>query len=159
MLSGAGAGPCHRRRRHDHDRRAGRDRIQADRAAHVADEAGAAVDERPRPALLLFQVCDEGRIGLPLHKVARLEAFARDQDDPHLEPWRNYWRRVGKSDRTGIWHETFKVRAGEYEAVYGNMPAFGLAAAAGHAPVGRLKNSAAARIGASDADEPVVDPY
>ncbi len=42
-----------------------------------------------------------------------LEAFARDQDDPHLEPWRNYWRRVGKSDRTGIWHETFLVRAGE----------------------------------------------
>ncbi len=55
-----------------------------------------------------------------------LEAFARDQDDPHLEPWRNYWRRVGRSDRTGIWHETFLVRAGEWEAVYGNMPPIGL---------------------------------
>ena len=32
----------------------------------------------------------------------------------------------GKSDRTGIWHETYRVRAGEYEAVYGNMPPFGL---------------------------------
>ena len=29
-------------------------------------------------------------------------------------------------DRTGIWHETFQVRAGEYEAVYGNMPPVGL---------------------------------
>src|SRR5215469_14237057 len=28
-----------------------------------------------------------------------LEAFANDQDDPHLAAWRNYWRRVGRSDR------------------------------------------------------------
>ena len=32
----------------------------------------------------------------------------------------------GTSSRTGIWHETFLVRAGEYEAVYGNMPPHGL---------------------------------
>ena len=51
-----------------------------------------------------------------------LEAFARDQDDPHLEPWRNYWRRVGKSDRTGIRHETFLVRVGEWEAVCRSSP-------------------------------------
>src|ERR1700738_922382 len=57
---------------------------------------------------------------------AHLEAFAKDASDPHLAAWRNYWRRVGRSDRTGIWHETFQVRAGEYEAVYGNMPPFGL---------------------------------
>jgi Domain of unknown function (DUF4188) len=55
-----------------------------------------------------------------------LEAFARNEDDPHLEAWRQYWRRVGRSGRSGIWHETFLVRAGEYEAVYGNMPARGL---------------------------------
>jgi Monooxygenase af470-like len=55
-----------------------------------------------------------------------LEAFAKNTDDPHLEAWRNYWRRVGKSTRTGIWHETYLVRAGEYEAIYGNMPPYGL---------------------------------
>jgi hypothetical protein len=55
-----------------------------------------------------------------------LEAFARDQDDPHLDVWRRYWKRVGTSDRSGIWHETYLVRAGEYEAIYGNMPPFGL---------------------------------
>jgi Domain of unknown function (DUF4188) len=55
-----------------------------------------------------------------------LEAFARDQDDPHLAVWRRYWQRVGTSDRSGIWHETYLVRAGEYEAIYGNMPPFGL---------------------------------
>jgi hypothetical protein len=55
-----------------------------------------------------------------------LEAFAGNRDDPHADVWRQYWRRVGRSDRTGIWHETYLVRAGEYEAVYGNMPAHGL---------------------------------
>jgi hypothetical protein len=55
-----------------------------------------------------------------------LEAFARDKNDPHLEVWRQYWRRVGESGRTGIWHETFLVKAGQYEAVYGNMPPHGL---------------------------------
>jgi hypothetical protein len=55
-----------------------------------------------------------------------LEAFARDEADPHLKTWRSYWRRVGRSDRTGIWHETYLVRSGEYESIYGNMPPFGL---------------------------------
>ena len=68
-----------------------------------------------------------------------LEAFARDKDDPHLEVWRNYWKRVGKSARTGIWHETFLVKAGQYEAIYGNMPPIGLGKA------GRLVTLAEAR--------------
>ena len=55
-----------------------------------------------------------------------LEAFAKDKDDPHLDVWRTYWKRVGKSTRAGIWHETYLVRSGEYEAIYGNMPAHGL---------------------------------
>ncbi len=51
-----------------------------------------------------------------------LEAFAKDTDDPHLEAWRKFWKRIGGSGRTGIWHETYLVRDGEYEAIYGNMP-------------------------------------
>lgn len=60
---------------------------------------------------------------------ADLERFASNQDDPHLAAWRTYWKRVGSDPRSGIWHETFLVRAGEYEAVYGNMPPHGLAKA------------------------------
>jgi len=79
----------------------------------------------PEKGLLGYQM------GLPTivqywRSFDHLEAFARDADDPHLAVWRSYWRRVGRSDRTGIWHETYLVRAGEYEAVYGNMPPFGL---------------------------------
>jgi hypothetical protein len=75
----------------------------------------------------------------------QLEAFAKDQDDPHLDAWRQYWRRVGRSGRTGIWHETYLVKAGQYEAVYGNMPARGLAKAGRLVPVSEA-SSARARL-------------
>ena len=88
-----------------------------------------------------------------------LDRFARDRDLPHLEPWRRFNRVVGRSGDVGIWHETFRVRAGEYEAIYGNMPVFGLAKASATVPVGRKANSAAARIGATSIDQPAVEPY
>ena len=74
-----------------------------------------------------------------------LEAFANDEADPHLDVWRQYWRRVGRSPRTGIWHETYRVRAGEYEAVYGNMPPHGLGKAGRLIPIGQ-RSSARGRI-------------
>jgi hypothetical protein len=64
-----------------------------------------------------------------------LERFARDEGDPHLAVWRRYWKRVGTDPRSGIWHETFLVRDGEYEAVYGNMPPHGLAKASEVVPI------------------------
>jgi hypothetical protein len=75
------------------------------------------------------------QMGLPVivqywRSFDHLEAFAKDKQDPHLAVWRRYWQRVGSGDRTGIWHETYLVRAGEYEAIYANMPAFGLGKAA-----------------------------
>jgi hypothetical protein len=88
-----------------------------------------------------------------------LDRFARDRTLPHLEPWRQFNRAVRASGDVGIWHETLKVRAGEYEAVYGNMPVFGLAAAGRHLPTARKADTAAARIGASTTDEPAVEPY
>jgi hypothetical protein len=81
--------------------------------------------QRPEKGLLAYE------IGIPTivqywRSFDHLEAFARDTDDPHLDVWRQYWRRVGRSGRSGIWHETYLVAAGQYEAVYGNMPAHGL---------------------------------
>ena len=89
---------------------------------------------RPEKGLLGYQM------GLPTivqywRSFEHLEAFARDEDDPHLQVWRDYWKRVGKSTRTGIWHETYLVRAGEFECVYGNMPPFGLGKAGRLVPV------------------------
>jgi hypothetical protein len=86
------------------------------------------LSERPEKGLLGYE------FGFPVivqywRSFEHLEAFARDESDPHLAPMREYWRRVGRDNRSGIWHETFLVRAGEYEAIYANMPPFGLAKA------------------------------
>lgn len=71
-----------------------------------------------------------------------LEKFARDKSDPHLEPWRQFNKRIGTDGSVGIWHESYLVEAGQYECVYSNMPVFGLAAAAKHVPaVGRLETA------------------
>jgi len=88
-----------------------------------------------------------------------LDKFARDKDLPHLEPWRQFNRRVRASGDVGIWHETYRVQAGAYEAIYGNMPVFGLARASRHAPVGQRGETAPIRIGASTDDQPPVAPY
>ena len=61
---------------------------------------------------------------------------------PITEDWR-YWRRVGKSSRTGIWHETYLVPAGHYEAVYGNMPPHGLGKAGRQLPVAEASRARA----------------
>jgi hypothetical protein len=70
-----------------------------------------------------------------------LEAFAKDDTDPHLAVWRNYWKRVGRSARSGIWHETYLVRDGEYEAIYGNMPAHGLGKATSLLPLSEVSSA------------------
>jgi len=75
-----------------------------------------------------------------------LEAFARNTDDPHLEPWRKFNQRVGKSGDVGIYHETFKVAAGEYECIYANMPEYGLAKAGTHQTVAAHREAARQRI-------------
>ena len=59
-----------------------------------------------------------------------LEAYARDSNQSHWPAWVAFNKRVGQSrSDVGIWHETYRVRAGEYECVYSGMPPFGLAKA------------------------------
>ena len=88
-----------------------------------------------------------------------LERFARDPANLHLPAWRWFNRAVKASGDVGIWHETYLVSAGRYEAIYGNMPRIGLAAAAGHVPIARRRQSAAHRVGVSVADEVPVPVY
>jgi len=90
---------------------------------------------------------------------ADLEAFARDKDDPHLEPWRQFNRRVAGSGDVGIWHETYRVKTRDIESIYSNMPPVGLAAAYGLTTITRGRDTAAARLGVREGDEPVVSVY
>ena len=59
-----------------------------------------------------------------------LESYARDPDRLHWPAWVDFNNRVGRArSDVGIWHETYKVKAGEYECVYSGMPPIGLAKA------------------------------
>jgi hypothetical protein len=75
-----------------------------------------------------------------------LERFARDQDDPHLQAWRDFNAKVGTSGDVGVFHETYRVKASDYECIYSNMPVMGLAAATTHVPVARRGEAARERI-------------
>jgi hypothetical protein len=89
-----------------------------------------------------------------------LDRFARAEGEPHLPAWRRFNRAVRASGDVGIWHETYRVRAGEHEAVYANMPRIGLAAAGRHLGVQASSQTAARRIGSDGAAaEPAVAPY
>lgn len=92
-----------------------------------------------------------------------LDRFARSPDAPHLEAWKRFNATVRDSGDVGIWHETYQVPAGHAEAVFGNMPRRGLAAATGFVPVGSTAaaQTAAVRIGAREAgeDRPPVAGY
>jgi Domain of unknown function (DUF4188) len=116
--------------------------------------------ERPEKGLLAYRVS-----AIPLFVVQYwrsfddLERFARNNDDPHLEPWRRFNRKVGKSGDVGIWHETYRVKTTDIETVYGNMPPIGLGAASALVPIRRGQDSAAARIGVTDEDKPALPGY
>lgn len=59
-----------------------------------------------------------------------LEAYARSKDHAHLPAWQAFNRALGRSrGDVGIWHETYRVRAGEYETLYSGMPRIGLGTA------------------------------
>jgi hypothetical protein len=99
--------------------------------------------EHPEKGLLGYQISGISLMNVQYWRsFEHLERFAKDESDPHLATWRSYWKRLGRADRTGIWHETFLVRAGEYEAIYGNMPPYGLGKAGDLVP---LREDATAR--------------
>ncbi len=68
----------------------------------------------------------------------KLYAYATAPDAFHHKAWAavNRKERSGRlRGQVGIWHETYVVPEGSYEAIYGDMPAFGLAAAHGQVPL------------------------
>ena len=83
-----------------------------------------------------------------------LEKFARDKSDPHLGAWRRFNKAIGSDGSVGIWHESYLVEPGKYEALYGNMPIFGLASATNHVPAVGRRETARRRLGGEN--EPAI---
>lgn len=64
-----------------------------------------------------------------------LERYAKATDREHSNAWR-WFNKLGRAgEGAGIWHETYRIAPGSYEAIYVNMPRYGLAAAVDHVAV------------------------
>lgn len=95
-----------------------------------------------------------GHTGLSMKTIVQywrsfehLEQYARSGDKLHWPAWVEFNRRMKNSRRdVGIWHETYRVRAGEYEAIYSGMPLYGLAKAGSRAAISAGQDSARERL-------------
>jgi Domain of unknown function (DUF4188) len=84
-----------------------------------------------------------------------LHRYATGSETLHLPAWRAFNRAVASNGDVGIWHETYLVKAGAYEAIYNNMPPYGLGIAGTLAPAQGKMKSASGRLGRSDgSDQP-----
>lgn len=105
--------------------------------------------QHPEKGLLGVRMAMSGRtVSLVQYwrSFEQLEAFARNTDDPHLASWRAFNRTVGDNGDVGIFHETYRVHAGDHESVYVNMPVMGLAEAGESVMLGKGRDTARTRL-------------
>ena len=78
----------------------------------------------------------------------QLERYARATEKEHWPAWVAFNRRMkdARGD-VGIWHETYLIRAGDYESVYSGMPLMGLAKASQSAAITEASDDARSRLG------------
>lgn len=77
-----------------------------------------------------------------------LHRYARAANKKHRPIWSQMFK-IGKGNSNyGVWHETYKVRAGEFEGIYVNMPRFGLGHAGTVVPAKGNYKSSASRMNA-----------
>jgi hypothetical protein len=106
------------------------------------------LEKRPESGML-GHIFGPGVIVQYWRSFEHLEAYARNPDQLHYPAWKAFNERMARSrDDVGIWHETYRVRAGEYECIYSGMPPFGLAKAATQAEISGAQESARGRLGA-----------
>ena len=113
---------------------------------------------------------DSGLLGFHFHNGLRnhlvvqywrsfehLERYARDPAGGHFPAWVAFNRAVGSNGDVGIWHETYRVAAGQYEAIYNNMPSYGLGAVSRLVLAAGRHATAAGRLGLREDDVAPVD--
>ena len=91
----------------------------------------------------------------------QLVAYARSAEAEHLPAWRAFNRATrAHGDAVGVFHETYRISAGQWETIYGAMPEIGLLGAGRGNELGRGSTSAS-RMGtrSEEADiAPVAAP-
>jgi hypothetical protein len=83
-----------------------------------------------------------------------LHSYAKMKEGLHLPAWAAFNRAIGNNRAVGIWHETFMVQPGNHEAIYVNMPRFGLGAGVSHEPISGRLDSAYGRMRSSEPVNP-----
>jgi len=101
--------------------------------------------KRPELGLLHAQTFRSGRTVLVLQywrSFDHLHAYAHAKNLQHLPAWAEFNRKVGGNGSVGIFHESYLVKAAEYECVYANVPTMGLAKAGEMVPaIGRMRDA------------------
>ncbi|NWF68636.1 MAG: DUF4188 domain-containing protein [Chloroflexi bacterium] len=88
-----------------------------------------------------------------------LEHFARAKNQPHLQAWTRYMQHTMKHGHMAIWHETYHIEPGKFEAVYGNSAPYGLAKNATVVLTHGRQHNARGRMNPQDqqvAEEPLI---
>lgn len=120
------------------------------------------LEKRPEAGLLGYR----NLMGNPLQPAVmqywrsfeQLEAYARSKDGEHFPAWVKFNKTVSSNGDVGIWHETYKVAAGQYESVYNNMPPYGLGKASKLVSAAGYRTTAAGRITGKDSGPAAVTP-
>jgi hypothetical protein len=85
--------------------------------------------QRPELGMLHAHTLLSGRSILVIQywrSFDHLHAYAHTKDLQHLPAWADFNRSVGDNGSVGIFHESYLVKAGQYECPYANMPQSGL---------------------------------
>jgi hypothetical protein len=78
-----------------------------------------------------------------------LETYARSRDALHWPAWMAFNKRMARSrGDVGIWHETYRIAAGQYEAIYSGMPPRGLGKVSQLLSAEGARETARGRLGA-----------
>lgn len=75
-----------------------------------------------------------------------LTTWANDKSLDHKPAMKAFFKRTGYNGNVGIWHEVYKVSAGQFEAIYANMPRMSMAAAGEYVSL-RESSNATERMG------------
>jgi hypothetical protein len=106
------------------------------------------LSNKPESGFLGFQIIG----GIPpvivqyWRSFEQLEAYAKDRNGHHYPAWKAFNLKIKSNGDVGIWHETYKVNAGNYECIYNNMPKYGLGKIGEMIPATGRKEYAADRI-------------
>jgi len=55
-----------------------------------------------------------------------LEEYAKNNSKSHMPIWTYFNLKILSSADVGVWHETYQIEPGKFEAIYTNMPSYGL---------------------------------